>query len=63
MTQVELNLPNKEQIAIAVKAMRAAHFSYGYTRWPRDYYFETVFWAGFFAAYLNQQTPPPPIAA
>jgi hypothetical protein len=50
----ELNLPSKEHVAIVVEAMRKAHFSYGYTRWPRDRYLEVVFWAGFFAAYLQQ---------
>lgn len=50
----ELRLPSKEQVAVAVEAMRKAHFSYGYTRWPRDYYLETMFWSAFFAAYLNR---------
>jgi hypothetical protein len=49
---MELNLPSKEQVAVAVKAMRNAHFEYGYARWPRDYYLEVLFWTGFFASYL-----------
>lgn len=49
----DLNLPSKEQVAIAVNAMRDAHFHCGYTRWPRDRYLEIMFWAAFFAAYLN----------
>ncbi len=50
----DLNLPSKEQVATAVEAMRKAHFSSGYSRWPRDYYLEKLFWSGFFATHLSQ---------
>jgi len=49
----DLSLPSKDQVAAAIEAMRKAHFSYGYTRWPRDYYLETMFWSAFFAVYLK----------
>lgn len=50
----DLRLPSKEQVKVAVEAMRRSHFDYGYTRWPRDYYLECMFWSAFFAAYLHR---------
>lgn len=55
----ELILPSKEQVAIIVEAMRKSHFSSGYSRWPKDYYLEKMFWSGFFAAYLCQASKHP----
>lgn len=49
-------LPDKEQMAAALEAMRRAHEAYGYSQPRTDDYLERMFWAGFFAA--NLKRPP-----